>query len=131
MGAILTRVRVPCATRNFSSSQLSVQVDSFTASVQSPCAIACLNICARVKNFKHWQPYIPLSGHTEMLHTLIGTGGAALVAAVPCPGEEIRISRKGQWSTKIRRERLSQQKQEVLLCFLSFFSSDISFLFVC
>ena len=41
------------------------------------CAIACINICADVKNPKHWQP--PLSGQTEMLHT---PDSDALAAAV-------------------------------------------------
>ena len=31
--------------------------DSFTVSVQPPRAIACVYICARVKDPKHWQPY--------------------------------------------------------------------------
>ena len=31
--------------------------DSLMGSAQPPCAIACINICAHVKNLKHWQPY--------------------------------------------------------------------------
>ena len=31
--------------------------DSLMVSAQPPCAIACINICAHVKNLKHWQPY--------------------------------------------------------------------------
>ena len=50
-------------------------------SVQSPRAVACINICVHVINPKHGQPYHCLD--IRMLHTLIGVGGAALVAAVP------------------------------------------------
>ena len=39
---------------------------------------------------------IPLSGHTETLHTLVGMCSAALLAAVPYPDEATQISHKGQ-----------------------------------
>ena len=38
---------------------------------------------------------IPLFGHMDILHTLVGVGGAALAAAVPCPGKAIEISPQG------------------------------------
>ena len=65
--------------------------DSLTVSLQPPCAIACTNVCAHVKNPKHWEPY-----HTKILHTLIGMGSAALATAVPNPGKATRISCKRQ-----------------------------------
>ena len=39
---------------------------------------------------------IPVFGNAKILHTLIGTGGAALAVVVPDPGKTTRISRKGQ-----------------------------------
>ena len=45
---------------------------------------------------------VPLSGHTEILHTPIGMSSTALAAAVPYPGKAIRISRKGPCSTKTK-----------------------------
>ena len=42
---------------------------------------------------------IPLSGHMKILHTLIGMGSTARVAAVPYPGKATKISHKGQRST--------------------------------
>ena len=49
-------------------------------------------------NPKHWdiQMATPLFGHRKILHTLVGTGSAALAAAVPYPGKVTRISSKGQ-----------------------------------
>ena len=97
---MLTRVRVPGAARDFSPSQLSMQtLFSITVSVQAPCAIACINSCAHVKKPKHRQP-LPLLVYTNVLHTLVGMGSAALVAALPYPCKAIRISRKGKSSTK-------------------------------
>ena len=72
--------------------------DSLPVSVQPPCAIACINICADVKNPKHWQPYHCLDIR-KIVHTLIGMGSAALAAAVPYPGRATIIYRKGQRST--------------------------------
>ena len=60
-------------------SQLSVQT-LLTVSVQPPCAIAGLNVCARVKNPKHWQPDLCLD--TSKYRTV---DSAALVAAVALP----------------------------------------------
>ena len=44
------------------------------------CAIACINICAHVKDPKHRQPYLSLD--TRIQHALFGMGSAALAAAV-------------------------------------------------
>ena len=35
--------------------QSTVSADSFVVSVKTPCAIACINICAQVKKPEHWQ----------------------------------------------------------------------------
>ena len=32
--------------------------DCLTVSVQPPCEIVCINICAHVKNVKHWQVFV-------------------------------------------------------------------------
>ena len=50
-GAILTRVRVPSATRDFSPRV------NFQCVRTTPCAIASINVRAYVKNAKHRQPY--------------------------------------------------------------------------
>ena len=36
-------------------SQSTSSADSLTVPVQPPCAVACINICADIKNPKHWQ----------------------------------------------------------------------------
>ena len=79
-------------------------VSPLTVSVQPPCAIACINICAHVKNPKHWQPY-QRSGRTNILHTPTGMGSAALAAAVPYPGKPTRAPRKGQRSTLKKKKK--------------------------
>ena len=43
---------------------------------------------------------MPFFGHMKILHTLIGMGSTARVAAVPYPGKATKISHKGQRSTK-------------------------------
>ena len=45
--------------------------DSHTAFVQPKCAVTCINICAHVKNLKHWLPYHCLDTGEERkkLHT--------------------------------------------------------------
>ena len=68
-------VQVPGAARDFSCSHLPVQT-------------------------LLWCPAVQLSGHTEILHTLIGMGSTALVAAVPYPGKASWISCMGQGSIK-------------------------------
>ena len=54
-GAILTRVPVPDSAKDFLPETTS-SADSLTVSVQPPCAMTCINICAHVKNPQHWQP---------------------------------------------------------------------------
>ena len=55
-GAIRMLVWVPRCGKGFlSQGWLSVQ--TLAVSVQPPCAVACINTCAHVKNLKHWQPY--------------------------------------------------------------------------
>ena len=65
--------------------------DCLTVSVQPPCAIACINICAQVINFQALTA-IRLFEHTE---TLIEMGSAALAAAVLYPGKESRVDLSG------------------------------------
>ena len=85
--AVLARVRVPGAARDFSPTVNSIFLlestrffswsqldfsprvnsifllestsgaDSLTVSVQPRCAVACINICSCVRNPKHWQQY--------------------------------------------------------------------------
>ena len=50
------QVRVHCAARDFFS-QSQLPGHSLTVFTQPPCAIACINICAHIKNPIHWQPY--------------------------------------------------------------------------
>ena len=66
-GAILIRCRFEAPVRQgiFSLVQqgifltdLTSIADSLAVSIQHPCAVACINICAHVKIPKHWQPYI-------------------------------------------------------------------------
>ena len=59
-------------------------------SVQPSCAIACIDICAHVKDPKHWQPYLCLD-HTKIPHALLEIGSAALDLAVA-----VALSRKGE-----------------------------------
>ena len=70
--------------------------DTLSVSVQPPCAVACISICAHVKIPN--MAAKPLFGHTEIVHTPLGVGSAAPAAAsaVPYMGKETRISRKGQ-----------------------------------
>ena len=73
-GAIRTRVRVPTAARDVSPRVNFRCRLSYAVRVQSHASTFArtLKITAT-----------PLSGHTEILHTLIGMGSAALAAAVP------------------------------------------------
>ena len=48
----------------------TVSADSLAVLVQPPCDIPWFNICAHVKNPKHWKPY-PLSGYTRVLHHIL------------------------------------------------------------
>ena len=79
-GAILTRVRFFGPARDFCSPESPFCADTFAIVEQLPCGIVYLSICAHVKDPTHWQ-----RGHTQTLHTLVGMGSAALVAAVALP----------------------------------------------
>ena len=92
--AILMRVRVPAAARDFSPRvdfQCRLSYGVRTAPV---CSHMHQHLCARQKF--QCLATMPLFGHPKILQALIGVGSAALAAAVPCPGKATRISRKGQ-----------------------------------
>ena len=83
-GAMLTWVRVPVRQGIFLP-ESAPSADSLSyLSVQAHCAIACINICTRVSNTTHWQPYHCLDTRKLILHTLIGMGGAALLRLLCC-----------------------------------------------
>ena len=88
----MTRVRVPGAARYFfSQSQIPVQTllrCSYSPRVQSHASTSA----GIVKNPKLWQPSVPLFEQTKILHTPVGTGGAALAAAVPYRVERPELS---------------------------------------
>ena len=54
-GAILVQLRVPGAARDFSP-RVNFQCRLCYGVRTALCAIACINICAHVKNTKLWQP---------------------------------------------------------------------------
>ena len=100
-GAILTRVRVPGAARDFSPRvnfrcRLSYRVRT------APVCIARISISMHIKKSPILSA-IPLFGHMKILHTLTGMGSAALVAAVPCPGKATRISCMEQGSNNFKK----------------------------
>ena len=74
------QVQVPRMARDFSPSQLPVQTILWC--LYSP---LCASASAHVKNPKQLAA-IPLFGHTEILHQLVGMGSTAPAAAVPYPG---------------------------------------------
>ena len=47
--------------------QSALSADSLTVPVQPLCAIACINICAQMKNPKHPQPYHKNTAHTHRI----------------------------------------------------------------
>ena len=73
----------PWCGNTFFSSQNQLSVRTLTVSVQPLCIITCIYLCVR-KKFQALAA-IPFSGHTNMLHTLLGMGTAALAAAVGLP----------------------------------------------
>ena len=105
-GAVLTRVRVPGATRDFLPESAS-SGDSPPVSLQPTCVIACINICAHVKNPKHWQPYHCLDERKYYTHVHWQEWVALLLWLLePYPSKTAtRISRKGQRSTKNKKVR--------------------------
>ena len=87
-----------CAQRKFSNTGSHTIVWTFRNTahwVALPLPWLCLTWVRRPK----------LSGHTEILHTLIGMGSAALMAAVTYLGKAFQISCKGQWSTKTKPKK--------------------------
>ena len=86
-----------CGMGFFSHCQLPAQ--SFLRCPYSPRVQLHASTSGRPLKKSQTLAAIPLFGHTKILHTLRGMGSAALAAAVPYPGTEIRISRKGQWNT--------------------------------
>ena len=80
-GAMMTRVRVPGAARDFSP-RVNFQCRlSYGARTAPVCNRMHRHLCARYNS--QTLAAIPLCGHTKILHTLIGMGSAALAAAVP------------------------------------------------
>ena len=61
-------VRFSGAAKGFSPSQLSVKTLALNVSVQPPCAIACINMCADVKNPRQWQPHAFAWAHKNTAH---------------------------------------------------------------
>ena len=51
-------------------------------SVQLPCIIVCINICAGTRGKSQTLAAIRVSEHKKILHTLVVMGSAALAAAV-------------------------------------------------
>ena len=94
-GTILMWVRVPGAARDFPPRESTSSADSLTVSVQTLCANAMhQHLCAHSKS----QTAVPLLlfGHTKILHSLVGMGSAAFVAAVPYPSKATQISCEAQ-----------------------------------
>ena len=75
-GAILTWVRFPSKTKDFSPCELSVL--TLTVFVQPLCVITQTNICVHVRKSQTIE-------HTKILHTQVGMGSTALAAAVALP----------------------------------------------
>ena len=69
--------------------------DYLTVSVLPPCAIACINTCAHVKNSKYWQ--LCTIVWTQKSCTLWWREWVALLMRLlqPSPGKATRIFRKG------------------------------------
>ena len=93
-GSALTRVRLSGAARDFSP-RVSYQCRlSYGVRSAPACNRMQQRLCGRSKS--QTLAAIPLFGQTKILHTLTGTGRAALAAAVPnYPGKVTRVSREG------------------------------------
>ena len=79
--------------------ELTFSADSRTVSVQPPCAITCISICCTL-NIPSAGNQIPSFGNLKLLHTLVGTGSAAVVSAFPYPCKATQLYHKGQRITK-------------------------------
>ena len=96
-GAILTRVRVPDAARDFSP-RVSFQC-RLTYGVRAAPGCNRMHHCLCARQKSQTLAAVPLLGQTKILYALIGMSSAALAAAVHYPGKATRISCKGQKST--------------------------------
>ena len=97
-GAKLMQVRVPSAARLFSP-QVSFQCRlSYSVCLYSPRMQLHASTSVCMLKLPNTGSHITLFGHAKILHTLIGMGSAALVAAVLYPGKVTRMSRMGQRS---------------------------------
>ena len=103
--AILTRVQVPGAERDFSTKVSFRCKLSYGVRTAPVCNRMLQHLCACSK-FPVLAA-IPLFGHTTILHTLIGMGSAALAADASYSSKTIRISCTGQCNTgrKLRRPK--------------------------
>ena len=102
---MLAWVQVPGPAWDFFSPVIFQCRLSYGVRTAPPCAIACINICAHIKN-PQTLAASPLFGHIKILHTLMGMGSTALVAAAPYPCKETRFSPKGQINTKKNFKKL-------------------------
>ena len=96
-GAILTRVRVPSATRDISPRVNCLCRHSYGVRT----APVCINICKHVKIPNTGRQ--PLLGHTKILRTLIGMGSAALQV------------RRSVCLTQVRRHKFSGARDKEVL----------------
>ena len=55
-GMLLMQIQVPAVAEDFHP-ELTFSTNSFTVFLKPLCAIACINMCALIKNPKPWQPY--------------------------------------------------------------------------
>ena len=84
LGTILSRVRVPGGAKDFPLSQLPVQ--TLLRCPYSPRVQSHASKSGRTLKIPDTGSHT-LFAHTEILHTLIGMGSAALAAAAPFPGK--------------------------------------------
>ena len=92
-GAILTRVRVPGAARDFSP-RVNFQCRlSYGVRTAPGCNHIHQHLCARQNPWTLAATL--LFQHAKIRHRLVGTGSAALAAAVPYSGKATHLSREG------------------------------------
>ena len=91
-GTAVMRVRVPRAARFLPESTFSA--DSLRRAYHPHVQSHASTSVRTLKKIPNAASRIYRFGHTEILHTLIETGSAALEASVLYPGKATRISRK-------------------------------------